>query len=123
MTARQGLPGSKAAARCYLRGGDQDGACHCFERLGAWAEAAGLHESAGRMREAASAVRGRRAPPRTRPAATAPRAISPDEARRLLRGGEGAPRGVGARPRSRAWTREAREIAGIYPPVDPPRRL
>lgn len=52
MTERQEL--LEAAARCYLRAGEQDGACRCFELCAAWAEAATLHEAQGRVRQAAA---------------------------------------------------------------------
>jgi hypothetical protein len=42
-----------AAARCFLRAGDQDEAGECYELVGAWAEAASLHDNAGRGAQAA----------------------------------------------------------------------
>jgi hypothetical protein len=78
----------EAAARCYLRAGDQGDACRCFESLGAWGEAASLHENAGRVGEAAVAYE--RAG-QFLDAARCYRAGGQraDEVRCLVRGGEG----------------------------------
>lgn len=44
----------ESAVRCYIRAGEGDAACDVLASLGAWGDAAGLHERAGRMTEAAT---------------------------------------------------------------------